>query len=425
MVDSPDCASWLRPLVTAVAAALVLVGAVSLQKQRQLNADGVVTMNDAVQFWCAGTLIRQGRSPYEIEGQATISSAAGWDRETTGIGRYDFMPYYYPYWLGLAAAPLTVLNFETFVATWTVLQYFCLLMAAVLLSQLPDKYPRLLTSVLIIFFPLATQVADMGQVACGLLMLLALLWWSVERRRDLMAGLVLAVLCSKPQLTVLVVPCVLVWAWPQDRKRIILGFAGGVAALLGVCTLLHPTWIIEFLRAPSATPMLTGSDPWKLTTWNAVCRSLGADGFWLMAMTAIVAIPAALWTLSTAWRRESSFADVVSVGLLAVWFVSPYGRSYDMVVLLFPLVVLIGKCAMLPRVLITGLFLLGPHAYQRIRWQREIYPFWGLEIWWSWVPVGLLLLWIAQERGWLEAWDDDRLPRTTFASPKASAVPPG
>ncbi|MEZ6147829.1 MAG: hypothetical protein R3B91_20845 [Planctomycetaceae bacterium] len=192
MVDSPDCASWLRPLVTAVAAALVLVGAVSLQKQRQLNADGVVTMNDAVQFWCAGTLIRQGRSPYEIEGQATISSAAGWDRETTGIGRYDFMPYYYPYWLGLAAA-LTVLNFETFVATWTVLQYFCLLMAAVLLSQLPDKYPRLLTGVLIIFFPLATQVADMGQVACGLLMLLALLWWSIERRRDLMAGLVLAV----------------------------------------------------------------------------------------------------------------------------------------------------------------------------------------------------------------------------------------
>ncbi|MEZ6147828.1 MAG: hypothetical protein R3B91_20840 [Planctomycetaceae bacterium] len=74
-------------------------------------------------------------------------------------------------------------------------------------------------------------------------------------------------------------------------------------------------------------------------------------------------------------------------------------------------------CDAATRALITGLFLLGPHAYQRIRWQREIYPFWGLEIWWSWVPVGLLLLWIAQERGWLEAWDEDKIASNDIRIP--------
>ncbi len=420
MTAPPVSTASLRHWLMAVVAALTLVAAVPMQKERQQLTDGTFAMNDAIQFWCAGNLIRQGRSPYEIEGQATISAAAGWDRETTGIGRYDFMPYYYPYWVGLAVAPLTLLDFETFTATWTVLQYASLLMASVLLCQIPERFPRLLTGVLIVLFPLATQVADMGQVACALLMLLALLWWSVERRRDLLAGLMLAALCTKPQLTVLVVPCVLIWSWRQDRRRVMLGFAGGVAALVTVSTLMWPNWIIEFLQAPSTTPMLTGSDPWKLTTWNAACRSLGADGLWLMALTAIVAVPATMWTLRTAWRRESAFADVVSVGLLAVWFVSPYGRSYDMVVLLFPLMVLIGKCATLPRVLITGLFLFGPHAYQRIRWQRDVYAFWGMEIWWSWVPVALIFLWIAQERGWLESWSAEGRGEPSLT---ASAIP--
>lgn len=411
MTDSPVSATWLRPLLTVIVAALLFLAAVSVQEERQRGADGSVTINDAIQFWSAGNLIRQGRSPYDVEGQTTLSAAAGWDRETSGIGRYDFLPYYYPYWVGLAAAPLTLLDFETFTAAWTVLQYSFLLIAAMLLSQLPQRFPRLLTVLLIMLFPLATQVADMGQVACGVLMLLAVLWWTVERRRDLLAGLVLAALCTKPQLTVLVVPCVLIWSWRHERRQLIGGFAVGVAGLVTVSTLIWPSWIIEFFQAPSVTPMLTISDPWKLTTWNAVCRSLGADGLGLMALTAIGAVPATFWTLGTAWRRESTFADVVSVGLLAVWFVSPYGRSYDMVVLLFPLMVLIRKCATLPRALLAALFILGPHTYQRIRWQRETYVFWGMEIWWSWVAVGLLFLWIAQERGWLEAWsakDEDR-----------------
>ena len=78
-----------------------------------------------------------------------------------------------------------------------------------------------------------------------------------------------------------------------------------------------------------------------VTSWLALIKLAGYEGRALAVLCAAAAIPAIVWPLTRAWRRDTSLEDAISVGLLTIWFVSPYARSYDMPVLLFPLMVLV------------------------------------------------------------------------------------
>src|SRR5262245_19779939 len=68
---------------------------------------------DFVQFWTAGQLLATGRSPYDAEEQARVQRELGWERDKQGLGLYDYLPYYYPPWLGLACTVLLPLGYQT------------------------------------------------------------------------------------------------------------------------------------------------------------------------------------------------------------------------------------------------------------------------------------------------------------------------
>ena len=53
---------------------------------------------DFICYWAAGKLVASGESPYDEALQARIQHECGWDKATDGLGKFDFLPYYYPPW---------------------------------------------------------------------------------------------------------------------------------------------------------------------------------------------------------------------------------------------------------------------------------------------------------------------------------------
>ena len=75
------------------------------------------------------------------------------------------------------------------------------------------------------------------------------------------AGALFALATIKPQLTALLVPWLLLWAfsdWPS-RKRLVWGFSSTLLLLLGFSQYLVPGWIIEFVAGLRAYQRYTGN----------------------------------------------------------------------------------------------------------------------------------------------------------------------
>lgn len=321
--------AWL--LVTAL-----LVGAA----HRSIPPEKVCP--DFIQFWTAATLLVSGQDPYDPALQAQIQQGLGWKRAEQGLGVYDFLPYYYPPWLGLAFTPLLVLGYPLAKLTWLVLGAEFLLLSGMLLKDTVRGISPGLAIAVIGVFGFSIKAVAMGQVAPLVLLLVAASWWLLERRRDLAAGCVLALLTVKPQLTVLLLAAVLAWCVRQQRWPVIRGFLATLAALCVTSTAAWPQWLPSMLAATTVTPMPTHYYPGLGTTWFVVLRAVGSGGTLLLLAYAAVAIPLMLALVRTAVRRDARLEDVFGLALIAPFFLAPYARPYDFPVLLVPALTLMG-----------------------------------------------------------------------------------
>jgi hypothetical protein len=66
--------------------------------------------SDFICYWAAGKLVAAGQSAYDEVLQTRLQRERGWDRATDGLGKYDFLPYYYPPWFAGGCALLVPLG---------------------------------------------------------------------------------------------------------------------------------------------------------------------------------------------------------------------------------------------------------------------------------------------------------------------------
>ena len=100
----PGARTWGRlAALTGVAVLLALLGRAVLPADRLFP--------DFICYWTAGKILASGGSPYDVGLQTRVQQEHGWDRETTGRGTYEFLPYYYPPWFGLLFVPFLPLGY--------------------------------------------------------------------------------------------------------------------------------------------------------------------------------------------------------------------------------------------------------------------------------------------------------------------------
>jgi hypothetical protein len=225
-------------------------------------------------------------------------------------------------------------------AIWLVILEVCLFVGLLLALQVYDwQPPRWLlacTAVWAFLFYPDVRALLLGQFAVFVFAMVALTLWALKGRRDVLAGLFLALSTVKPQMVFLFVPFLLWWAARERRYRFAGSFAGGMALLLAASWLAEPAWVAGFLRQVARYPSYTaiGSPIWILTHW--VFPTLGVWGEVVLSGLAVVALAWAGWW---AFQRDAGQAFEWAVGLCMIItnLVAVRTATTNYVLLLFPL----------------------------------------------------------------------------------------
>jgi hypothetical protein len=395
--------SWLhslRPLagITLLSLLLALLGRAVMPWQAMFP--------DIICFWTAGTLLASGQSPYDPDLQTLIHKEFGWDRELHGVGLYDFLPYYYPPWLGLLWMGLLPLGYPWARAAWYFLNVEMVVAAGYLLGSETTRLRWLFTLLAPAFYFSLACIA-IGQSSILSLFLTVLAWKLLDRGNDLAAGAVLAWVTFKPQLGAVLFVGVLLWAIRQHRRRVVWGCAAMLGILAAVSTAISPGWPVGMVELLLQTPKPTDYYPWIGNTWYLVLKALGLRGGWLWAFYLAAALPflgALVWL---ALDRATRVADLLALSILAIFFVVPYARHYDFPVLLVPLLVLVrDRLGPWPRRTLLAALLCLPYVQLPLladlkgAYQPSVKFL--LESTYFWVPSLLTLLWLvsgARQRG--------------------------
>ncbi len=134
-------------------------------------------------------------------------------------------------------------------------------------------------------------------------------------------------------------------------------------------------------------------------TWFLILRTLGLRSWALWAIYLAVALPCLGGVVSSAGDRSRPLREVIALGLLAVFFVVPYARHYDFVVLLIPSFVLIGdRLSEKAGALLLASLILFPYLQFifLVRYSRKVVPDvdFFLECTYFWIPLLLAALWL-------------------------------
>ncbi|MGC8880161.1 MAG: glycosyltransferase family 87 protein [Anaerolineae bacterium] len=87
----------------------------------------------------------------------------------------------------------------------------------------------------------------LGQVAIVIAALIALAWWGLRHQRWTLAGVCLALATIKPQMTFLIVPGMLLWAFWQRHMRVATSFGITLVLLFLLPAVWLPDWPLHWL----------------------------------------------------------------------------------------------------------------------------------------------------------------------------------
>jgi hypothetical protein len=345
-----------------------------------------------LQFWTAGQLVASGHSPYSAEDQARVQRQLGWDKEQQGLGIYEFLPYYYPPWLAIACMVFLPLGYPTAKVTWFVLNVELLLLSGYHLGRLLDGVPRWISLAAVPCFCFALLSVLFGQTSAMMLFLIVASWRLLATGRDFTAGAVLALVLTKPQIGVLFVAALLLWAARQQRWPVLIGFSASLSALCLVSSALMPDWPWQLVAALNRTPLVTEDSPWLSVTWWALVRTLRLPRFGLWPAYVLVAGPCLLLLLHESWDRRAAVGTVIELAIPTTFMVVPYARLYDLAILSVPLLLLLpGRLTARWTAVVFLACMVFP--FLQLYWVRPSDPY-RCEVSFFWVTALLILTWL-------------------------------
>jgi len=295
-------------------------------------------------FFAAATVAAQGGDPYDWTALGHIEDALYNTPAHVRAGDptyYDFLPYPEGPWLALALEPLTGLSWQTVYPVFAALMLLAIASGSwLILARLGWPAPRLRIAVVVATIsPIAFFNIFQGQVSALVFLGFAAGWYLAWRGKPVAGGLVLTLVWIKPNLGV-ALPVVVVLIEPPAARRLLISFAAGSVLAFGGAALALPGVLIHW---PSEI----------LSHWRAAQGSqpdiASIHSFYYPALSGPFKTAALIFVLLAgcgyaAWALRRIRAPLAAgLTLLLLWFVLlPYVHSFDAIVLLPLLAVLLG-----------------------------------------------------------------------------------
>ncbi len=217
--------------------------------------------NDFLARWTgAHYWLLQGLSPYD-EKVALATQEMIYGRPADIASGEDQNLFVYPMFSMIFFAPFGALDYPVARALWmTVLEatLFALTFISLKISRWKISPPSLAVVFLfaLLWYP-AVRTLVLGQYSGinALLMICAILM--IQQKRDIPAGILLALSMSKPQMSFLIIPFTLIWAISTKRWKLIQSLLGSSILLWVIPMLFLPDWPLQWARQLIEYPSYT------------------------------------------------------------------------------------------------------------------------------------------------------------------------
>ena len=292
---------WIR-IVTVLAVLIVLV-ALTIANYR--FAEELPGGNDFLARWVGAKYwVQEGISPYDPQVSLSAQKLIYGRPADVGAGE-DVAHFVYPLPAMIFFAPFGALPYTVARAIWmTVLEISLPILALIGIAIADWKPSRTVLISLLLFSVLwyhGLRAVIVGQFAVIEALLLAGALLAVKRQSDPLAGILLGLSIVKPQMAVLLVPFIFLWAGWSRRWSIVVWGVGTIGALLTVSVLLLPDWPVMWIRQLLEYPTYTELGP---------PVSILADAFPSLSVAITLALGGALLLyLFWEWAKSAGKSD--------------------------------------------------------------------------------------------------------------------
>jgi alpha-1,2-mannosyltransferase len=276
---------------------------------------------------------------YDLSAQARAVHALG--------EKFNAQPFISPPPLAWLVTPLTGFPFVGALVVWTALLLAALVWTWYLLAP-GEGVARAAHLVLWLgVFPVAFGVM-VGQPGALVAAAVATAWWLIRAERQLAAGVVLSLLVLKPQLALLVPPCLLIAGYRKTFAAWLVASAViGVVAL----ALLGADGVARYRDVLGQTQTAA----WDITRRYSISGPLGLG--WPLRIAEVVVL---VLTVVAAWRQRRSPERVIAAGIVGSLLFTPYLGFQDFLMLFVAgwLLLRSGATALQVTILVVGYALL-------------------------------------------------------------------
>jgi hypothetical protein len=256
----------------------------------------------SIQWISIRSLVTAGYSPYNEIVTAQIQAAV---KEENGFEGGNPPKYTSPLFSGLVIFPFTLIGNRTLAhSLWLTVQlivvFLILLFSLKLTGWKPTWYIFLLFALFTIFSYHGVMPWLDGGLPIWSSLFLVLVFLAIFNNRNEVGGIFLALAAIQPQMSILLIVFIIIWALSKRRKILILWFFITIIFLSIVGLLLVPDWIIQYIRLlfnfkknfPPGTPGILFSN-----TWPGLGNQLG----WLVTLISTIILIVEWWL---ALRKE-------------------------------------------------------------------------------------------------------------------------
>jgi len=251
-----------RPLIGFIFLAIVVVGIlIGLSIANYRFAKDNPGGNDFLARWMGARFwLMEGTSPY-AEQVSMASQQAIYGHAADPQKGEDKNHFVYPMTSMIFFAPFGLLEYLYARALWmTVLEVSIFLIAVLGLRLVDWSLSPVKTAILVLFSVLwyhSARTIMIGQFAGLNAVLIVFGLILIRKKQDFVAGLVLALTTTKPQMTFLLIPFILLWALSVRRWELWWGIWGGFLGTLGLSLAFIPDWPLQMLRQVLDYPSYT------------------------------------------------------------------------------------------------------------------------------------------------------------------------
>lgn len=287
-------------LVIVIVSAFILVGISWANYRYSESSPGG---NDFLSRWMGTRVfLLDGYSPYSDQATQKIQVAA--------YGRAarpseDQMLFVYPFYTIALIAPFALIpDYAIARALWmTTLEISLVVSLLVMIRLVRWKIHIWLFSILVIFTLLwyhAVRPVINGNPSILVALFIVLTFLAIKKEMDALAGFLLALTTIKPQMVVLLILFVVLWAISQKRLSLIWSFLGSMTLLVISGIFLVPDWIVQNVRQVLSYPSYTlpGTSGAILTEW---LPGVGAQLGWLLTIILTVIL---ILEWRAAWKQD-------------------------------------------------------------------------------------------------------------------------